>query len=385
MTSKIKNSAIASVINLASTTERVAGYTHDFYNYPARFSPLLIREIISQFSNEGDLILDPFMGGGTTLIEAKLLNRNSVGFDISTLSSFLARVKSNPLKDDRFEYFDKWFYKIIDKLSCHSNFPRPEAWIRKGYQRNLDNRETWPIRKLIEQLLYELTLLRSTEHEKDFIRCVILKTGQWALDSKKVIPNSKEFKSKLIWNYHHMRNGSSEFWNKKPTANATIIGSPANEIHKYKHLFETKPRLVLTSPPYPGIHVVYHRWQVFGKKETPAPFWIANSQDGHGLTHYAMGGRKQKGLLDYFQNIKSSFESIYQICDRNTLVVQILAFSEIKWQLPKYLETMEEAGFVEVITDKERIWRDVPNRKWYAQQKGKTSSSKEVILFHKLN
>lgn len=35
------------------------------------------------------------------------------------------------------------------------------------------------------------------------------------------------------------------------------------------------PGLILTSPPYPGVHVLYHRWQVQGRKETPAPFWIA--------------------------------------------------------------------------------------------------------------
>jgi DNA modification methylase len=384
MTAKANSNSLSSLVNSAHTRQRVTGFTHDFYNYPARFSPVLIREIISNFSNEGDLILDPFMGGGTTLIEAKLLNRDSIGFDISTLSSFLAKVKSNPLKTDRFDYFDKWFYETITKLSCHSRFPRPESWIEKGYQRNLDAREVWPIRKLIEQFLYELSLLKNVKHEKDFIRCVILKTGQWALDSKKVIPSSNEFKAKLIANYHHLCNGSNEFWNENPSANAMIISSSADAIHKHAHLFKTPPKLVLTSPPYPGIHVVYHRWQVFGKRETPAPFWIANSQDGHGLTHYAMGGRKQKGLIDYFQNIKSSFESIRQVCDHNTTVIQILAFSEIKWQLPKYLETMGEAGFEEIRSENKRIWREVPNRKWYAQQKGKTSSSKEVILFHKV-
>ena len=45
---------------------------------------------------------------------------------------------------------------------------------------------------------------------------------------------------------------------------------------------------------------------------------------------------------------------------------------------------MEQAGFKEVDSKTERIWRNVPNRKWYAQQKGATQSSKEVILFHKL-
>jgi hypothetical protein len=40
------------------------------------------------------------------------------------------------------------------------------------------------------------------------------------------------------------------------------------------------PKLVLTSPPYPGVHVLYHRWQVDGRKETPLPFMIAGKLDG---------------------------------------------------------------------------------------------------------
>ena len=42
------------------------------------------------------------------------------------------------------------------------------------------------------------------------------------------------------------------------------------------------PRPVLTSPPYPGVHVLYHRWQVDGRKEAPGPFWIAGKLDGAG-------------------------------------------------------------------------------------------------------
>lgn len=42
------------------------------------------------------------------------------------------------------------------------------------------------------------------------------------------------------------------------------------------------PRLVATSPPYPGVHILYHRWQVDGRKEAPLPFVIANMLDGCG-------------------------------------------------------------------------------------------------------
>lgn len=41
------------------------------------------RNIILRYSQEGDLILDQFAGGGTTLVEAKLINRNIIGIDIN--------------------------------------------------------------------------------------------------------------------------------------------------------------------------------------------------------------------------------------------------------------------------------------------------------------
>lgn len=44
------------------------------------------RNLILRYSKEGDWILDQFMGSGTTLVEAKLLNRNAVGIDINPQS-----------------------------------------------------------------------------------------------------------------------------------------------------------------------------------------------------------------------------------------------------------------------------------------------------------
>ncbi len=368
----------------ANSKERVSGYTHDFYNYPARFSPIMAREFIEYFTEPGDLILDPFMGGGTTLIEAKLLGRDSIGFDISTLAEFLSSVKTNPLSAYRLQVISKWIQKTTKKVNCKSEVPRPEEWIEKGYQRNLSNNLTWPIRKVLEQYLYFLSLEKFSQKEQKFVRCILLKTGQWALDSKKEIPSIAKFKSKILENLIKMKNGSLDFNESASTTYSKTINAPAKEIKNHKRLFNQSPKLVLTSPPYPGVHVVYHRWQIFGRKETPAPFWIANSLDGHGLTYYAMGNRQQKGLTDYYSNIKESFYSISKICDKNTVVAQIIAFSNIEWQLPKYLETMNEAGFEEIIMDEKRIWRDVPNRKWYANFNKQSSSSKEVVLFHKL-
>ncbi len=52
-------------------------------NYRGNFAPQIPRNIIEMYSEKGDSILDPMVGGGTTLIEAKLLARNALGLDIN--------------------------------------------------------------------------------------------------------------------------------------------------------------------------------------------------------------------------------------------------------------------------------------------------------------
>ena len=56
--------------------------THDA-KYRGNWSPYIPRNLLLRYSNEGNLILDQFAGGGTTLVEAKLLNRNIIGVDIN--------------------------------------------------------------------------------------------------------------------------------------------------------------------------------------------------------------------------------------------------------------------------------------------------------------
>ena len=150
-------------------------------------------------------------------------------------------------------------------------------------------------------------------------------------------------------------------------------------------------KLVLTSPPYPGVHVVYHRWQILGRKETPAPFWLANQRDGAGESHYLLGPRAEPELVTYYARLKSVFTSTRALLDRESIVVQLVAFSDPAWQLSAYLQTMREAGFREVEADCDtaakvagRIWREVPGRKWYANRQGGLPASKEVMLLHRL-
>lgn len=50
--------------------------------HPATFPLALARQIIQLFTHEGELVLDPFVGSGTTLLAARETNRNALGFDL---------------------------------------------------------------------------------------------------------------------------------------------------------------------------------------------------------------------------------------------------------------------------------------------------------------
>lgn len=59
--------------------------THDA-KWRGNWSPYIPRNLLLRYSQAGDLILDQFAGGGTTLVEAKLLNRDIIGVDINDIA-----------------------------------------------------------------------------------------------------------------------------------------------------------------------------------------------------------------------------------------------------------------------------------------------------------
>lgn len=68
--------------------------THDA-KYRGNFSPYIAKNIILRYSKEKDIVLDQFVGGGTTLIECKLNNRNAIGIDINPNAVEITKNKLN--------------------------------------------------------------------------------------------------------------------------------------------------------------------------------------------------------------------------------------------------------------------------------------------------
>ncbi|HML74907.1 MAG TPA: site-specific DNA-methyltransferase, partial [Anaerohalosphaeraceae bacterium] len=82
MPSKIKSDYIPESTTVWSFPVRGAWATHN-NKYRGNFAPQLARNIIEMYSEPGEVVLDPMAGGGTTLIEAKLLGRRFIGADIN--------------------------------------------------------------------------------------------------------------------------------------------------------------------------------------------------------------------------------------------------------------------------------------------------------------
>jgi hypothetical protein len=371
----------------------VAGHTHNFYRYPARFSPQFARAAIEAFSSPGDTVLDPFMGGGTSAVEALAAGRRFVGCDLNPLAAFVTRVKTAPLSKTDVEKVTEWADLVPDHVNLRAENEPHDAWA--AYQRNLP----WTQRKALEMALDTLRVL-SNARLRRFARCTLLKTGQWALDCRLKVPGPEEFLATHRQDVDEMVAAARAFgrtlglaFGMQPSSywrHLRVLCRPAQGLELDRRLPRDwlPPRLVLTSPPYVGVHVLYHRWQVQGRKETPAPYWLADCHDGHGAVHYTFADRRRKDIERYMVQLRDAFRSVAALLGDDSRVVQLVAFSRPEVQLPHYLEAMHSVGLEE--TDVcgftgsfERVWRIVPNRKWYARVKGDLPKRQEVLLVHR--
>lgn len=368
------------------------GLTHSFYKYPACFSSEFARAVILNFSDPGDVVLDPFMGSGTTLVEALAAGRHAIGSDINPIAHLVAQVKTSVLSQRDLDKISAWFDKIQPKLGLTRRIRSDLDWHEEGYQKDIP----WPIRKTIELVLSELDEL-SIPAQRRLARCALLSTGRWALDNKKHFPTAQEFRIKFgetLGDYYVGINELRAAVDKFPSGRSprtVCLSVPAAELDAslWKKRIHRKPSLVVTSPPYPNVHIVYHQWQIKGRRRTAAPFWIIGIKNGHGGSHYTMGGATATGLEKYFISLEQSFSRIHELIADDAFVVQLIAFSDMRKQYQRYLKAMENAGFREVelsVGGKHlngRVWREVPNRRWYAWLKGDISTANEVLLVHR--
>ncbi|MGH7439526.1 MAG: DNA methyltransferase [Polyangiaceae bacterium] len=371
----------------AASYSYTGGATHAFYHYPARFSPQVARAVIEIFSRRNDVVLDPFMGGGTGIIEGLMLGRRMVGVDLNALACFVTDVRTRPLSTQDEDALRTW----AEEAARDFGGPLTEDVDIPGIE-NLP--------RAVEVFMAgssDLSDKLEFRRQQTFARCALLRLGQWVLDCRDFVsPRRKQLANRLPVLVDEMIAGLHEFVENcrdvdvaknEIAGRRTLLHRSAVGLDRERGLLhlDRRPNLVFTSPPYPSVHVLYHRWQYRGRRETPAPYWIARVPDGFYESYYTGGSRTPTGRRNYFNMIRSAFTSVRGVVSPKAMVVQLVGFSDTATQLPLYLEAMDEAGFDEwtpTLAERETLVRRVPNRKWYARLQGALDASTELLLFH---
>jgi len=114
--------------------------THNLHNFAARFIPHFPRIFIKNLTQEKDLVFDPMVGSGTTIIEAAILNRRGVGIDIDPIGHLISKVATTPIKENKLRNSIRNLRKIISnsfnygwekvKLPSDKEYPNHSLWFR---------------------------------------------------------------------------------------------------------------------------------------------------------------------------------------------------------------------------------------------------------------
>jgi len=224
--------------------------THSYHRYPAKFIPQIVQKLIYEYTHPNDIVVDPFGGCGTTLVEAKLAGRKSYGFDINPVAKLITQVKITPIKPETLNNSLNKFiniYKVTPPISPVINIDRITYWFDTHIIIEL-NRIYNAIKALKNYKVRRFYLCAFSHILKNCSRW-LMKSTKPQIDPNKLIP--APFDVFL----HHLRsminrnsqfysilqqNGISEVETKMRISDSTKkLPIPSNSVD-----------LIITSPPY---------------------------------------------------------------------------------------------------------------------------------------
>lgn len=117
----------------------VEQWTHGYHRYPAKFLPNLVKKLIEEYTCEDDLVADLFAGCGTTLVEAKVHGRKSIGVDINPVAELITKAKTNPIDPKKIEKrfnrilksFEDFDEQLYSNIAVHE---RIDYWFTKEHK-----------------------------------------------------------------------------------------------------------------------------------------------------------------------------------------------------------------------------------------------------------
>lgn len=257
-------------IDLEANYQNVGnGYlTHNFHPYPAKFIPKLPRSVILNLTKEGDTVLDPFCGCGTTLVEAKLLNRNAIGIDLNPIAVLISKSKTTKIDSVVTKNVNYILEKIKEDIS---KFYKGNYAVDSRCVPRFKNLDHWFCKNAIAELaIIKFNILQirnpalSNYLYTAFSSIIVIVSNQesdtrFAAINKDIKPfrTFDEFQRKLI----DMNKRIVDFSSKSSDSNIEVYKADSTNLGMLKN---NSIDLIVTSPPYANTYdyYLYHKFRI---------------------------------------------------------------------------------------------------------------------------
>jgi len=241
--------------------------TNTMHPYPAKFIPQIPRHLIKELTEIGDMVYEPFLGSGTTAVEANVLGRNTIGNDVNELAVLISKVKTTPISNKKLLTLDSLLnkiYKHIELLYAEkkNNIVIPDIINLDKWFINFVSKEIVIIKEEIEKL--------EDEDLKDFclvaLSGILINVSRQDSDTRyvRVAKNINHFDtfnkfSKQLNKLRKIMNASSEAI-KNGLSVFKVEDTRTENIFK-----ENSADIAITSPPYPNAYDyhLYHKYRLF--------------------------------------------------------------------------------------------------------------------------
>ncbi|MDI6766276.1 MAG: DNA methyltransferase [Bacteroidota bacterium] len=235
--------------------------THGYHTYPAKFIPQVAERLIKEYTLPNEVVVDPFMGSGTTIVESMMCERVGVGVDINPVAHLIAKVKSTPNEPFTLK---REYVKIETDLETRMN---GKANLFATYAREMvpenDRIDYWFTKTQKERLSIILGRIIDVRNNnlRDFFLVAfsqILKSCSiWLQKSVKPTRDLVKIPSEPLDHFlrqaRFMIKRNQEFWNSIPEkvkSNLESYRIVSFSDARSLPLEKNKASLIVTSPPY---------------------------------------------------------------------------------------------------------------------------------------
>jgi hypothetical protein len=242
-------------------------HVHRLHPYLGKFIPQLVEIFLRKY--KPTLVYDPFVGSGTTLVEANALGIDSIGTDISAFNVLLSKVKTDDYDIPKLE---KEIYGILNRLNTYKSKFSNDEKVNKLFSTKNEYVQNWFAPNTQKELLCYLRLIKDYTYQ-DLLKIVLSRSARSArLVTHYDLDFPKEPQTKPYQCYKHQRtcqpveeaykflsrytidtlNRVKEFSKIKTKAKVVINHADSREVKLPKGI-----DMVFTSPPYIGL-IDYH-------------------------------------------------------------------------------------------------------------------------------